>query len=115
MLPATSVAQNINKAAAHDLDLTIKYLNREPTLEGVLGESSYEEKMLRRNGHVRSYRVLPGKMAANDTAHSNHEHKDFNYIVLPRHARFDGSKISVEFISDHDRQSDDFLLHAILP
>ena len=104
ILPATTFAQNVNKAAAPDLDLAIKYFNRELSPEGVLRESSYQEKMLRRNGHVWSYRVLPGKMAAKDTAHSNHEHKEFNYIVLPRHVRFDGSKISVEFINDHDRQ-----------
>lgn len=104
MLPATSVAQNANKAADPELDLSIKYFNRELTPEGVLRESSYEEKMLRRNGHVWSYRVLPGKMAANDSAHPNHEHKDFNYIVLPRHVKFDGSKIGVEFINNHDRQ-----------
>lgn len=104
MLPATSVAQEANKAAAPELDLTIKYFNRELTPEGVLRESSYEEKMLRRNGHVWSYRVLPGKTAENDTAHPNHEHKDFNYIVLPRHVKFDGNKVSVEFINAHDRQ-----------
>lgn len=104
ILPATSVAQEANKAAAPELDLSIKYFHRELTPEGVLRESSYEEKMLRRNGHVWSYRVLPGKMAANDTSHPNHEHKEFNYIVLPRHVKYDGNKVSVEFINSHDHQ-----------
>ena len=106
--PVSSAAQDISKMSATlpgtDLDLTIKYFNRETTPEGVLRESSYAESMLRRSGHVWSQRVLPGKMAANDTSHPNHEHKDFNYIVLPRHVKFDGNKVSVEFINAHDRQ-----------
>lgn len=104
ILPATSVAQDASKAVTPDLDLTIKYFNRELTTEGVLRESSYQENMLRRSGHVWSHRVLPGTIIANDSAHPNHEHKDFNYIVLPRHVRFDGKKVTVEFINSHDRQ-----------
>jgi hypothetical protein len=106
--PVSHATQEISKMSSTlpgtDQDLTIKYYNRELTPEGVLRESSYEEKMLRRNGHVWSYRVLPGKTAANDTAHPNHEHKDFNYIVLPRHVKFGSNKVSVEFINTHDRQ-----------
>jgi hypothetical protein len=145
--PASSAAQDASKISATlpatDLDLTIQYFNRELTPEGVLRVSSYEEKMLRRNGHVWSQRVLPVKVTENNTSHPNghsrnissdnagrharfplpnpppkgegtneslrdfpvnHEHKDFNYIVLPRHVSFDGSKVSVEFIDDHDRQ-----------
>lgn len=102
--PILSVAQEIQKPPAPDLDLTIKYFNRELTPEGVLRESRYEEKMLRRSGHVWSQRVLPGTTTANDSTHPNHEHKDFNYIVLPRHVTFDGNKVSVEFINTHDRQ-----------
>jgi hypothetical protein len=104
IVPALSVAQEVKKTPAPDLDLTIKYFNRELTPEGVLRVSRYEEKMLRRSGHVWSYRVLPGKLAANDTTLPSHEHKDFNYIVLPRHVKFDGSKVSVEFINTHDHQ-----------
>ncbi len=102
LLPALSAAQDANKTP--DLDLTIKYFNRELTPEGVLRESSYQEKMLRRSGHVWSYRVLPGRVSANDNTHQNHEHKEFNHIVLPRLVKFDGNKPSVEFINVHDRQ-----------
>jgi len=106
--PVSTAAQDISRISATpagtDQDLTIKYYNRELTPEGVLRESHYGESMLRRNGHVWSYRLLPGKMAANDTTHPNHEHKDFNYIVLPRHVKFDGNKVSVEFINPRDRQ-----------
>ena len=102
ILPTPSVAQ-VAKNPAPDLDLSIKYFNRELMPDGVLHENSYEEKMLRRDGHVWTQRVLP-KLAASDTTHPNHEHKDFNYIVLPRHITFDGNKISVKFINSHDRQ-----------
>ena len=106
--PVSSAAQDISEISSTlpgtDLDLTIKYFNRELTPEGVLRESSYEESMLRRSGHVWSYRILPGKTVANGTTHPNHEHKDFNYIVLPRHVKFDSNKVSVEFINTHDRQ-----------
>jgi len=89
---------------APDLDLTIKYFNRELKTDGVLHESSYTETMLRRHGNVWSQRILPRQLSANDAQHPNHEHKDFNYIVLPRHVIFDGKKISVEFINPQDRQ-----------
>ena len=103
-LPATSVAQDAKNAAAPDVDLTIRYFTRELSSEGVLRENSYGEKMIRRSGHVWSYRVLPGRVAESDTKHPNHEHKDFNYIVLPRHVKFDGNKVNIEFINTHDRQ-----------
>jgi len=106
VLPTLSVAQNAQAHAmqpAPDLDLTINYFNRELTPDGVLHENSYEEKMQRRSGHVWTRRVLPN-LTAGDTTHPNHEHKDFNHIVLPRHITFDGKKISVTFINTHDRQ-----------
>lgn len=97
--PALNAAQT-----APDLDLTIHYLNRELTSEGVLHENSYDEKMLRRAGHVWNERILPKHANLKDTTHPNHEHKDFNYIVLPRLVTLDGNKLSVEFINLHDRQ-----------
>jgi len=102
--PILSIAQDAPNAVAPDLDVTIQYFNRELTPDGVLRESSYSEKMLRRRGHVWSYRVLPAIASAKDTTHPNHEHKDFNHIVLPRHVTFDGKKISVDFINAHNRQ-----------
>ena len=102
LLPSLSTAQDAKKAP--DLDLTIKYFNRELTPEGVQRESSYQEKMLRRSAHVWSYRVLPEMASAHGHTHQNHEHKEFNHIVLPRLVKFDGNKTSVEFINVHDRQ-----------
>jgi len=105
--PCISLAQDSQQATAlppaPDVDLTIEYYNRELSADGVLHESSYRETMLRRNGHVWTQRVLPDS-AKNDTAHQSHEHKDFNYIVLLRHVKFDGSKTAVEFIDTHERQ-----------
>jgi hypothetical protein len=106
--PNITLAQDAQPAsilpAAADLDLSLQYFNRELSTDGVLHESRYAETMLRRDGHVWTQRVLPKQVSANDTMHPNHEHKDFNYIVLPRHVTFDGNKLVVEFINPHDRQ-----------
>lgn len=108
LFPTAIFAQDAPQSAVApqvlDLDLSIKYFNRELSSEGVLHENSYQEKMLRRNGHVWTERVIPTPNSANDTTHPNHEHKDFNYIVLPRHVRLEGNKTIVEFINSHDRQ-----------
>lgn len=106
--PASCAAQEISGTsstlAGPELDLTIKYFNRELTPDGVLRESSYEEKILRRSGHVWSYRVLPGTTTASNITRQKHEHKEFNPIVLPRLVKFDGNKVSVEFIDVRERE-----------
>jgi hypothetical protein len=105
--PGLSFAQDMQQSnalpPAPDLDVTIEYYNRELSTDGVLHESSYRETMLRRNGHVWTQRVLPDN-AKNDATHANHEHKDFNYITLPRHVKYDGSKTTVEFIDTQEHQ-----------
>ena len=106
-LSIASFAQDLSQATTFptgsDMDMTVKYFNREITTDGVLRESSYAEKMIRRKGHVWSQRILP-RNTKNDPEASNHEHRDFNYIVLPRHVSFDGNNIAVEFIDTHERQ-----------
>src|SRR5450830_504297 len=96
-------------AAPVDLDLGISYYNRVLTPEGVTRESRYEEKMLRRPGHVWVERVLP---AAHDEHGSNqkvalkssqHEHKHFNPVVIPRHVMLEKNTVKVEYIEAHDK------------
>ncbi|MBI3479669.1 MAG: hypothetical protein HY016_04825 [Nitrosomonadales bacterium] len=82
--------------------MSIKYYSRVLTKEGVIRESRYTEKMLRRPGHVWVTRVLP-KLSANDEAQEEHEHKHFNYVLLPRHVIRDGSDMRVEFVDFHDK------------
>lgn len=107
---SSGLAKNESKARTvypeSDQDLTIKYYNRELTPEGVLRESNYEEKMLRRSGHVWTYRVLAPATSAshNALAKHKHKHKGFNYIVLPRHVSFDGEKTTVAFVNSQDKQ-----------
>lgn len=106
-LPSLGVTQTAQKTAvvttpAPDLDLSIKYYSRVLTKEGVLRESRYEEKMMRRPGHVWVSRILP-KIAANEEDHSEHEHKHFNYVLLPRHVVNDGGNMRVEFVDFHDK------------
>lgn len=107
IFPLTSFAQTLPQTTilppGPDMDLTVKYFNREKTPDGVLHESSYAEKMIRRKGHVWSQRILPSSANSEPLA-ANHEHKDFNYILLPRHVSYDGNNLAVEFIDSHERQ-----------
>ncbi|MFZ4877429.1 hypothetical protein ACL9RI_20315 [Janthinobacterium sp. Mn2066] len=96
-----------------DLDLGIRYYNRVLTPEGVTRESRYEEKMLRRPGHVWVERVLPAAHSAHDDAHGDnkkvalkstqHEHKHFNPVVIPRHVMLEKNTVKVEYIDAHDK------------
>lgn len=128
-VPASSGAQSIQKAAAPsapDLDLSIRYYSRVLTQEGVLRENRYEEKMLRRPGHVWVARVLPSATVEGHDdhdggphAHENqdgvkkalaqsnavqHEHKHFNHVILPRHVTLDGNKTRVEFVDTREKE-----------
>lgn len=107
IFPVIGFAQDAPQATllppAADMDLSVKYLNRELTKDGVLHTSSYEEKMIRRKEHVWTQRVLPGH-SKHDAVHPGHEHKDFDYIVLARHVSYDGNKTTVEFVDTHERQ-----------
>jgi hypothetical protein len=107
VLPGISFAQEAPQATIFppgpDMDLTINYFNREITTDGVVHESSYVEKMIRRKGHVWTQRVLPNHSKI-ETTQPNHEHRDFNYVVLPRHVSYDGSKTNVEFVDPRERQ-----------
>ncbi len=96
---------------APDLDLTIRYYSKVMTPEGVTREARYEEKMLRRPGHVWVARVLP------KTASDQHEvtkknvaltikepeQAHFNHVVLPRHVMLENNKLRVEYVDAHAR------------
>lgn len=105
--PCLSFAQDTTQVSmlspGPDMDLSIKYFHRETTRDGVLHENSYEETMMRRNGHVWTQRVLPDN-TKNSAMHPSHEHKDFNYLVLPRHVSYDGIKTTVEFVDIPKRE-----------
>ncbi|MTV36483.1 hypothetical protein [Duganella radicis] len=88
-------------AAATDLDVKIAYYSKVVTAEGVTREARYEEKMLRRAGHVWTARVLP---AHADDDHKGGAHKHFNHVVLPRHVMLENGKPRVEFIDAHSRE-----------
>ena len=64
--------------APADLDLGITYYSRVLTPEGVTRESRYEEKMLRRPGHVWVERVL----APSTDAHAGHNHGENKKVAL---------------------------------
>ncbi|CDG85229.1 hypothetical protein [Janthinobacterium agaricidamnosum] len=111
-LLAASAASGMARAAAPapDLDLAITYYSRVLTPEGVTRESRYQERMLRRPGHVWTERVLPksieeepgGKQKV--SLKQEHQHKEFNYVVLPRHVMLAKNKVSVEYIDAHEKQ-----------
>ena len=106
-------AQAAPLSAPADLDLGITYYSRVLTPEGVTRESRYEEKMLRRPGHVWVERVL----APSTDAHAGHnhgetkkvalkatqhEHKHFNPVLIPRHVTLEKNTVRVEYIDAHD-------------
>ena len=100
-------------AAPADLYLGITYYSRVLTPEGVTRESRYEEKMLRRPGHVWVERVLAPATDAHaghshgenrkvalktSTAPTQHEHKHFNPVLIPRHVTLEKNTVRVEYI-----------------
>ncbi len=101
-------------AAPADLDLGITYYSRVLTPEGVTRESRYAEKMLRRPGHVWVERVLaPSTDAHAGHKHGDntkvvlkatqHEHKHFNPVLIPRHVVLEKNTVRVEYIDAHDK------------
>ena len=82
--------------AAPSLDLAIAYYSKVRTPEGVTREARYEERMLRRPGHVWVARSLPA------AAQARHGHAEFNPALLARHVVNDGGKVRVEYV---DRQA----------
>ena len=98
---------------APDLDLRITYYSRVLTPEGVTRESRYDEKMLRRPGHVWVERVLAPATDAH-AGHDHgaksavnrkvaHEHKHFNPVLIPRHVMLEKDTVRVEYIDAHDK------------
>lgn len=112
-------AQAAGNSPAPDLDLTIQYYSKVVTPEGVMREARYEEKMLRRPGHVWVMRVLPKNVDEqhDDESHASHqpgkknvalqvnavEHKHFNHVVTPRHVVLENNKLRVEYIDAHGK------------
>lgn len=102
-MPASTYAQPAQKTVvpaateAPELDLAVTYYSRVLTSEGVLRESRYQEKILRRAGHVWATRILP-KMVADE-----HAHKHFNHVLLARHVTLDGDHLRVDFVDARER------------
>ena len=99
-----------------DLDLTIRYYSKVLTLEGVTREARYEEKMLRRLGHVWVARVVPKTVeaqaldAAPQTSRKNvslkakePEHAHFNHVLTSRHILLENNKLRVEYVDAHSK------------
>lgn len=96
---------------APDLDLTIRYYSKVLTPEGVTREARYEEKMLRRPGHVWVARLLP-KIASEQQEVTKKnvaltikesEPAHFNHVVTPRHIMLENNKLRLEYVDAHAR------------
>ena len=99
-----------------DLDLAIRYYSKVLTAEGVTREARYEEKMLRRTGHVWVTRVLP-KTAIAQAADvmpeigkknvslkvKEPEHAHFNHVLSSRHILLENNKLRVEYVDAHSK------------
>jgi hypothetical protein len=115
-LAGSAQAASPSTAPAPDLDLSISYYSKVLTPEGVTREARYEDKMVRRPGHVWVARVLPRAAAHQDAAHDGAQdgdgkpasktpqHKQFNYVVMPRHVTLEDNKLRVEYIAAHDKE-----------
>lgn len=119
---STASKAQAGKAVAPDLDLDISYYNKVMTAEGVLRESRYQEKMLRRAGHIWVERVLPANSGIAQVEHSavhgqikkvalekpkahiGHEHAEFNPVLLARHVLLEQGKLRLEMIDMHEQQ-----------
>lgn len=111
----TSSAQT--PTAAPDLDLQISYYSKVLTAEGVSREARYQDKMLRRAGHVWLERVLPQATARVNQGpeikkvshqHQNEkltEHKHFNPVLIPRHVQLENGKARIEFIDREEKMT----------
>jgi hypothetical protein len=99
-----SICAQANTAqTAPDLDLNLSYYSKVLTPEGVTREARYQEKMLRRPGHVWVARILPTAAISAHVHDSNQpaaesEHKLFNHVVLPRHVVLQKNKLRVEYV-----------------
>jgi hypothetical protein len=103
VLLAAAPLHAADAAQPPDLDLSIRYYSRVLTPEGVLRESRYEERMVRRRDHVWTARVLPQEGMREEQTGEEHEHKHFNYVVLPRHVIRDGNGVKLEFVDVRER------------
>lgn len=101
---------------APDLDLAIRYYSKVLTAEGVTREARYEEKMLRRPGHVWVARVLLQTASAHaldaapETAKKNvslkvkePEHAHFNHVLTSRHVMLENNQLRVEYVDAHNK------------
>lgn len=114
ILPAPASAADSSAAtelAAPPVDLVLRHASRIMTAEGVLRESRYEERMMRRPGHVWTTRVLPAFAQQRQAPHGSdglrpaaHEHRHFNHVLLARHVWRDGGRLRLEFVDDAQRE-----------
>ena len=106
-------AQAAANLSAPDVDLSIQYYSKVLSPEGVTREARYEEKMLRRPGHVWVARVLPKNVVdQHDEVYESgkkkvvsqeKEHSHFNHVVLPRHVVLENNKLRVEYVDAHGK------------
>ena len=87
-------------AAAPSLDLAISYYSKVLTPEGVTREARYQERMLRRPGHVWVGRTLPAH--ASEAAPAGHA--EFNPALLPRHVVLEQGQLRLEYVDLRRRE-----------
>ena len=115
--PSQHKAASVAAVQGPDLDLSITHYTRVQTPEGVLRESRYEEKMVRRPGHVWTERVVPQIASTHEASHGHdkagpaasaglaeHAHRHFNHVLLPRHVSSTGDQLRLEFVDFHERE-----------
>ena len=97
---AATVARRV-PARLPDLDATVTHEFRQLGGDGVLRITRYEERLVRRDGHLWTERVLPQGLPADDHGadggrRGGHHHLDLARAA--RHLQRDGRQVRVEFV-----------------
>ncbi len=101
MLLALAACCGVAQAApSPSLDLDVAYYSRVLTPEGVTREARYQERMLRRPGHVWVGRTLPA--GAPPAPHGGHA--EFNPVLLGRHVVLEQGQLRLEYVDRAARQ-----------
>lgn len=94
------------------LDLNVEYYTKVQTPEGVTREARYNERMIRRPGHVWVERILPKPaFAARDAGKGDGHvvtpgparHAEFNHAVTPHHVLLENGKVRIEYVDERSR------------
>lgn len=104
-LPLGAQSATLDKGQK-DLAAILTHESHELTAEGVSKDVRYQERFIRKNGHVWAERIVPESVSAESEKHEakdGHKH-DFNFNIAAKHIIKDANGIpSISFVNRHDK------------